>query len=113
MKENTFRALTLSVFLVALLWFSYFSAHPQRAWLFTVLLLTSFCGVLGLWLMKLPLGILISNRNLISLSRVQLVCWTIIIFSGYLVVLMQRILHHVYHPLEISNRRQSLGCPWY
>jgi hypothetical protein len=102
MNTHAGRAITLVLLLGSTLWFAYYSNHPQRAWFFTILLLCCFCVVLGLWLMKLPLGIFISNRNLISLSRVQLTIWTVVIFSGYLVVLMQRILHGVYHPLDIS-----------
>jgi hypothetical protein len=112
MHTPTGRAITLAVLLSAVLWFAYYSAHPQRAWFFTVALLACFCILLGLWLMKLPLGIFLSNRNLMSLSRLQLVVWTVVIFSGYLVVLMQRILHHVYHPLDInidSNLWAALG----
>jgi hypothetical protein len=102
MKSQAFRALTLTLLIAATLWFSYWSAHPQRAWLLSMLFVAALCIVLGLWIMKLPLGILISERNLMSLSRLQLVVWTVVIFSGYLVVLMQRVLHNVPDPLTIN-----------
>lgn len=51
--------------------------------------------------MGLPIGILISNRNLMSLSRLQAVVWTVVIFSRYIVV-MQRIYHNVQDPLSVT-----------
>jgi hypothetical protein len=102
MKSQTMHFLALFLIIVAALWFSYYSAHPQVAWLISMACIASLCIILGLWIMKMPLGIFISNQNLMSLSRLQLVMWTAVIFSGYLVILMQRILHHVYHPLDIA-----------
>jgi hypothetical protein len=97
-----FQILGIGFLSAAVLWLAYDSAHPQRAWLFALVLLTALCIVLGMWLMKLPAGILISNRNLMSLSRLQVVCWTLVIFSGYIVVVMQRILHQISNPLSIT-----------
>jgi membrane-bound metal-dependent hydrolase YbcI (DUF457 family) len=102
MKSTAMHNFAFVLLIAAALWFSYYSAHPQVAWLVSMACVGAICIVLGLWIMKMPLGILISNQNLMSLSRLQLVMWTLIIFSGYLVILMQRILHHVYNPLEIS-----------
>lgn len=86
----------------AALVFGYYSAHPQRAWLIDFALLAALCVLIGFWVLKLPLGILINERNLMSLSRFQLVCWSIAIFSGYIVIAMQRVLHHVPDPLNVA-----------
>ena len=61
--------------------------------------MTAYCAVLGWWIMKDTLGILINDRNLMSLSRLQTVAWTIMIFSGLLVFAMQRIhAGHIKYP---------------
>jgi len=52
--------------------------------------------------MNLPLGIFVSERNLVSLSRIQLVAWTVIVFSAYLVILLQRIRCGVPDPLAVN-----------
>jgi hypothetical protein len=90
------------IILLALL-FSYkdWVSRPS-AWLIVVGLLLILCIVLGVWIMKLPMGILISERNLMSLSRLQMVGWTLVIFSAYVVIVMQRIAHHIPHPLDVT-----------
>ncbi len=42
---------------------------PQSAWLIVVSLLLVLCVALGVWFMKLPLGILVSERNLMRISH--------------------------------------------
>ena len=56
-----------------------------------MVLLVLFCMMLGIVICKQPLGILISEQNVISLSRFQTVLWTVIIISGFLVIAMARI----------------------
>jgi hypothetical protein len=80
-------------------------ATPQHALLWSFGLMTAYCAVLEWWIMKDSLGILVNERNLMSLSRLQTVAWTIVIFSGFLVIAMQRI--HAGHdkfpdPLNIT-----------
>jgi hypothetical protein len=79
-----------------------FYAGPQWAWVLGVSLLLLLCVFLGKWMMGSASGILISERNLISLSRLQMVAWSGVIFSGYLVALIQRILHGVPNPLSLQ-----------
>ena len=101
-NTQLYQFLAVSLVVTATLWLAYDSAHPQRAWLFDLTLIVGLCVLLGVWLMGLPIGILISNRNLMSLSRLQVVSWTVVIFSGYIVVVMQRILHQVPDPLSVT-----------
>jgi hypothetical protein len=61
------------------------------AWLGTLVLLTLFAivaghGVIGLWL-----GLLIDERNRISLSRLQMILWTILVLSGFLTATLSNI----------------------
>jgi hypothetical protein len=58
---------------------------PLEAYLATLGLMAIFTtiaghGILGLWL-----GLLIDERNKMSLSRLQMVAWTIVVLSGFLV----------------------------
>jgi hypothetical protein len=84
-----------------MVWYAASSDHPPsgdhlwKAWIVTMILLIFFCAAIGQWLMDSPLGILVSNFNLMSLSCIQLVAWTIVILSGHFVILMARIGHGV------------------
>jgi hypothetical protein len=102
-NSQIFQTLVVALVIGAAVFFAYYISDAQWAWLVNVGLLALLCVVLGIWIMKLPEGILISNRNLMSLSRLQVVCWSLIIFSGYIVVVMQR-LHHLptQDPLAIT-----------
>lgn len=55
------------------------------------ILMSAFFGVLGIHQNNRILGILINERNLMSLSRFQSVIWTILILSGYLTIAFERI----------------------
>src|SRR5690242_9175502 len=54
-------------------------------------------GVVGLWH-----GVLIDERNRLSLSRLQMVLWTIIVLSGFLIAALWNISRGVDAPLEIN-----------
>jgi hypothetical protein len=71
-------------------------------WLGILVLLAAFIliagkGVTGLWR-----GLLIDERNRISLSRFQLVLWTLLILSAYIAGALVNIGHHDQNPLSIS-----------
>jgi hypothetical protein len=57
----------------------------RTAMLLVMLLLTAFCFVVGKAVTGLWRGVLIDDRNWISLSRLQTVAWTILILSAILV----------------------------
>jgi hypothetical protein len=61
-----------------------------------------FCMFLGRWICGRPLGIFIGERNLMSLSRLQMVLWTILILSAYLAMSLQRVHHGIPDPLAIG-----------
>lgn len=60
-------------------------------WITVVLSLAAFSMFLGRWICGRPLGILINERNLVSLSRFQMVLWTLTVLSGYLTMALQRV----------------------
>ena len=71
-------------------------------WLVTAAAMFLFCVVLGLHSKGNPLGILINERNLMSLSRFQMLVWTIIILSAYFTMAMVRITKGIDDPLAIE-----------
>ena len=65
------------------------------------LILITGHGVVGLWR-----GALIDDRNKISLSRFQLVLWTIIILSSFIVAAVLNITYRIPQPLSINIPQQ-------
>lgn len=61
-----------------------------------------FCMFLGRWISGRPLGILIGDRNLMSMSRFQMVLWTILIVSAYLTMCLRRVHSGAPNPLDIA-----------
>ncbi|MBE0619064.1 MAG: hypothetical protein IH605_00575 [Burkholderiales bacterium] len=88
MKNWTF-AHSLALFLILVImpfgaWGAVSAGRPLLAWLSILVLLTAFLliaghGVIGLWR-----GMLVDDRNVISLSRTQLALWTVIVLSAFL-----------------------------
>jgi len=52
-------------------------------WIITIIALTVFMIAVGYRLKKKILGVLIDERNKMTLSRLQLIVWTVIVISGY------------------------------
>jgi hypothetical protein len=74
----------------------YYVGGPNRftattAWEITLGLLIVLCLYLGWVISGRFLGILVGNRNLMSLSRFQIVAWTIVILSAFLTIAFRRI----------------------
>jgi hypothetical protein len=57
--------------------------HALLAWLSTMALMFGFLIVTGYGVMGRPLGIFIDERNVVSLSRFQLVIWTVVVLSSF------------------------------
>ena len=78
------------------------STYRLYVWLVFLILLTVFAviaghGVTGMWR-----GLLIDERNKMSLSRLQMILWTVLILSGFLTVALANIVAGVENPLSIS-----------
>jgi hypothetical protein len=58
--------------------------------------------VLGLAITNRPFGVLINERNLMSLSRFQMAAWTIVVLAGYFTFAMARIRAGVTDALAIG-----------
>ncbi|AKF83948.1 hypothetical protein MFUL124B02_39125 [Myxococcus fulvus 124B02] len=96
-------------------WLAYFTtalplASVAAAWLLpagwnyigVVATLTAFLAALGATITGSPLGVLINERNLMSLSRLQAATWTVIVLSGYLTLAILRVRDGISPPLDIA-----------
>ncbi len=60
-------------------------------WLLVLLLFTVLLGVIGRQINGRWLGVLIDSRNKMSLSRLQVALWTLVVLSAYLTIAVPRI----------------------
>jgi len=95
----------LVILIVALAWW----LPPKRSWLIVMALLWAFFLLLGLIISKRPLGILVNEQNVMSLSRFQTVLWTIIVISAFLVIGIARIKNGVLADEEGSQLADPLN----
>ena len=58
----------------------------ETAWLVSAIVIVGCFAGLGVWISRHPLGILIDGRNKMSLSRLQLVLWTVLLISAFTAV---------------------------
>jgi hypothetical protein len=80
-------SVVLLVFIVAAAWF----LPPKQSWPAVFLLLIAFFLLLGLLISERPLGVLVNEQNVMSLSRFQTALWTLIVISAFLVIAVARI----------------------
>jgi hypothetical protein len=64
---------------------------PRTGWLVIALLMVVYCLFLGRWISSRPLGILVNERNLMSLSRLQMMSWTVLLLSAFCEVALKRL----------------------
>ncbi len=67
--------------------------YLPSGWNFIALmvLMLLFMITLGIRISGRPAGILINERNLMSLSRFQMIVWTLVILSAYLTIALERV----------------------
>lgn len=95
----------LVILIVALAWW----LPPKRSWFIVMALLWAFFLLLGIIISKRPLGILVNEQNVMSLSRFQTVLWTIIVISAFLVIGIARIKNGVLADEEGSQLADPLN----
>ena len=84
--------------------------HGLVAWLVIMVLLGACCLVIGLGATGLWRGLLIDSRNRMSLSRLQLLLWTVLVLSAFLTVAMFNIREDpMADPLNIEVPAQVWG----
>src|SRR5262249_26045592 len=65
--------------------------EPARGWLLVGATMTLYLLFLGRWIVGRPLGVLINERNLMSLSRFQMIAWTVLLLSAFVVIALKRL----------------------
>lgn len=89
--------LMIAIVILAELW-----APKGLNWVIVAGSMLVFVISLGLHICGRPMGILIDERNEMSLSRFQLVTWTLIILSAFVTIALERVFAGVFSPLAIE-----------
>lgn len=90
------------VLLVAIFLVGWLVTSKLVAWLCTLVFLVLFTMLVGQGITKRFLGVLIDERFRISLSRMQLLLWTVVILSGYLTAALANLSSGQTDPLIIT-----------
>src|SRR5262245_24605672 len=72
------------------------------AWILTLLLLAAFAAVAGQGITGVWAGLLIDERNQISLSRLQLAMWTIVVLSAFFAAALSNLATGQPNPLAVT-----------
>ena len=70
------------------------------AWVVNLILLAAFATIAGQGITGLWRGLLIDERNKISLSRLQVTLWTIVVLSGFLTTALSNLASGQPNPLS-------------
>ena len=103
-KWTAWHTLSLLFVIIAILLTGALTPNDSRlqAWLGTLLLLAILGGVIGHGVTNLWRGILIDERNMMSLSRFQITLWTLFILSAFLISVIGNIRNQLSDPVAIS-----------
>lgn len=83
------------------------TAHSVKIWIVYMLLLIVFAAIAGHIITGVWRGVLIDARNKISLSRLQMLMWTVLVLAGFLVAVLINIFWTPDNPpLKISLDEQ-------
>ena len=72
------------------------------AWLVIAVLLAAFTAVVGAGITGMWRGVLVDNRHRMSLSRLQMALWTLLVLSTYLAAALANVGLGDPHPLNVS-----------
>jgi hypothetical protein len=84
------------------------SLRPIAQWFYIIALMLAFLALVGQSINGRALGILIDTRYKISLSRLQIALWTVLVLSAYMTMAIPRILGSL-DKLEDAARDQCLA----
>ena len=73
------------------------------SWIVIIILMSTFVVLLGLRISGRPSGVFINERYKMTLSRFQLVVWTIIVLSAFVTIALGRIQFYTVDPLPIDD----------
>lgn len=96
-------AALLAIVLIPIVgWWGVASHNHKTAWVATAALIVVFVAIAGKAVVARWSGILIDARNVVSLSRFQMVAWTVVVLSAYLTAALYNIYIGVDEPLAIG-----------
>jgi hypothetical protein len=90
------------VLLIAIAWFGLRFQPREQAWLVILVLMTAFAVLNGHGITGARWGILIDSRYKMSLSRLQMLAWTLIILSALLTAILSNVSNGSGSPMEIA-----------
>lgn len=76
--------------------------QPLGRWLAILLLMVGTLVAIGLGVAGRVWGVLIDDRNALSISRLQLVLWTLLVLSAYLAAVLTRLAAAAPDPLAVA-----------
>lgn len=104
----------VAALIVANLWIArsgpYDAMAAVRTWAFSAAQILLFMIVIGIAINDRPAGMIIDNRNRVSLSKFQAACWTILIVSALATMVAARIAAGVADPLAITIPNELLAA---
>lgn len=83
-------------------WWGATSHNHKAAWVATAVLMLVFVAIAGKAVVSRWSGVLIDARNVISLSRFQMVAWSVVVLSAYLAAAFYNVYIGVDDPLAIG-----------
>jgi hypothetical protein len=90
-RQENGRLVLLTAALPVLTFMAAWFVAPGWSYVATSAVLAAFLLVLGQSISGTPFGVLINERNLMSLSRFQAAVWTIVVIGGYLTMVVARV----------------------
>jgi hypothetical protein len=80
----------------------------QVGWVIDAIVLVALLAGVGVAIRAHPLGILIDERNKMSLSRLQMTVWTVIVLTAFAAIGLSRARNDVADPLAVAIPEQLL-----
>jgi len=112
-ETNTRLVITLLLFVPVIVVSAYLTrpdaAHPAGylqiwvSWALAAAAMIFLMTVIGVRIALRPAGVLISERNTMSMSRLQVVLWTVLISSSFLAIALARAFHGGINPNEVLD----------
>jgi hypothetical protein len=90
-KKHLEITVVMLILVVMVFWAARFAAYTTNMWTLILLAMILFVFFLGRWISGRPMGVFIGSRNLMSLSRLQMVLWTVLVLSGYFTMALHRV----------------------
>jgi hypothetical protein len=82
---------------------------PAWAWLLTAAALLAFCAGIGYGISGHFNGLVIDNRNRVSLSKLQASAWSVLVLSAFLAAAIARIKLNLPNPIAVNIPQELLA----